>query len=124
MVALSAAAATPSATQPISEEVRSYYPAQAAAAGLDGEATLQCNINPQIVLRNCRLKSENPAGFGFGEAALRLAKLSRPNPRAQLPARRGAPMRFIFTYNPMAITPNTLKPIAVVETQTGQKAHA
>ena len=114
ILALSASAGSASATQPISDELRSYYPAQAAAAGLDGEATLQCNITPQLVLRNCRLKSENPVGVGFGEAALRLAKLSRPNPRAQLPALRGAPMRFNFTYSPMAITPNTLKPLAVV----------
>jgi len=114
ILALSVAVGSPSAAQPISDQLRSYYPARAAAAGLDGEATLRCDITPQIVLLNCRLKSENPAGFGFGEAALRLAKLSRPNPRAQLPASRGAPMRFTFTYSPMAITPNTLKPIAVV----------
>jgi len=113
---LSAAMATAaSAQESMEDQLRAYYPDQALAAGLEGQATLRCRMTSQIVLKSCRLVSEEPAGVGFGQAALKLASLSQPNPKAHLPTRRDAPIRFTFTLNPIAISPNTLRPIAVVK---------
>ena len=116
---LSAMIATASAAEePMADRLRAYYPAQAIAAGLDGAATLSCTVTPQRAFKNCRLVSEEPTGMGFGEAALRLAAASRPNPKAPTPARRNEPVAFHFGLTPMTITPNTLEPIVIVRNPT------
>jgi hypothetical protein len=38
-----------------------------------GRVVLQCNISPANVLTDCKVKSETPAGLGYGKASLRLA---------------------------------------------------
>jgi hypothetical protein len=97
------------------EQFRPYYPPEALAAGLNGEATLRCNMSPALVLEKCRLVSETPAKAGFGAAALRLAALSQPNPHAAFPPERNRIMTFRFTASPLGITPDTLKPLVVVK---------
>ena len=52
-----------------------YYPQKAQRAGISGMAVLDCLVDTQGWLRDCRVVSEQPAGFGFGEAALRMAPL-------------------------------------------------
>ncbi len=114
--ALALAFATSAGAEPsTADQFKPYYPPGALAAGVNGEAKLRCNISPALVLEKCRLVSETPTKAGFGTAALRLAALSQPNPRANFPPERNQIMTFRFTANPLDITPDTLRPLAVVK---------
>lgn len=48
-------------------------PAAALRAGKDGKATIQCTVSVEGALKRCRVLSEEPAGFGFGQAAVALS---------------------------------------------------
>lgn len=56
-----------------------FYPARARQAGIEGEAVLDCMISVQGAL-NCSVASETPQGWGFGEAAQRIAREHRMVP--------------------------------------------
>ena len=67
-----------------------YYPKAAQKAGLSGRSVLDCSVDAQGWLRDCKVASEQPADLGFGQAALRMAPLFRMNApasdaRAQIP---------------------------------------
>ncbi len=49
------------------------YPADAQKQGVSGRAMLQCALAPDGRVTDCVTESEQPAGFGFGSAARRLA---------------------------------------------------
>jgi TonB family protein len=61
------------------DEVLEAYPAAAKAKGLEGEATLACDGTANR-LSNCRVVSEAPAGEGFGDAALTIARRYQVEP--------------------------------------------
>jgi hypothetical protein len=48
------------------------WPAQALAAGMGGKVTLTCKIDVHGLAETCRVASEEPAGRGFGGAAMAL----------------------------------------------------
>ncbi len=50
-----------------------YYPAEAAKAGVEGQATIRCQVTARGLLVDCVVDSEEPVGAGFGPAALSLA---------------------------------------------------
>ncbi|MDQ8030223.1 MAG: TonB family protein [Brevundimonas sp.] len=53
-----------------------------AGAGANrAEVELSCAVNADGSLRDCRVEREDPAGEGFGEAALRTARQARVQPR-------------------------------------------
>ena len=58
-----------------------FYPPAARAAGVEGRAMLSCRINKEGRVEACRVVSEEPAGHGFGEAAIGLSEKFRMNPR-------------------------------------------
>ncbi len=90
-----------------------YYPSSARAAGVEGAALLQCRLNEHVRLADCTLSGESPVGYGFGEAALKMAKLSPDNPRvAEAPRSPQVLVQFTFRLNPAAIQPNTTVPFA------------
>jgi TonB family protein len=60
--------ATPSA-----EEAQAVYPKAAAEKRLEGRATLKCGVNADGFLKDCAAIAEEPAGQGFGAAALAIA---------------------------------------------------
>lgn len=49
-----------------------YYPARARERGIEGSATLNCAVDTGGAL-HCTVVSETPTGWGFGEAAVRMA---------------------------------------------------
>lgn len=51
-----------------------YFPDAAARQGVGGYATIDCMIEPSGALRDCKLVKVAPAGWGFDESALRMAK--------------------------------------------------
>ena len=49
-----------------------FYPANALRANVEATTTAQCDVGADGGLRNCRILSEKPLGYGFGEATVRM----------------------------------------------------
>lgn len=76
------AAAPPAAREPVIEPVRwlrrpsaalvnKVYPTTARKRGKGAEVVMSCTVGANGRLASCQVVSETPAGWGFGEAALR-----------------------------------------------------
>jgi TonB family protein len=84
-VALAASAAiadpVPSWTAvPSKADMAAAYPAKAKAANIGGGVNLSCAINRLGHIRECGVLGESPKGFGFGNAARKIAEqLQAPN---------------------------------------------
>jgi TonB family protein len=76
VAALFSATAVPARTA----DALRYYPARAERMGIEGVASISCFVTIEGALRNCVVKSEEPAGAGFGEAALNMATLFKMRP--------------------------------------------
>lgn len=50
-----------------------YYPRRAMANNVEGQVVLDCLVNVAGAL-SCRVVSETPANWGFGDAALRISR--------------------------------------------------
>lgn len=85
-------AATPAAAQdrepdwlkrPTSSDIQAVWPRDAYRRGEGGKASISCTVTVQGTLRDCTVLSEEPAGAGFGGAAVILTKqfLMRPGMR-------------------------------------------
>jgi protein TonB len=59
--------------RPGESDMARAYPQRARRRGLEGSATLDCLISDTGRLSDCAVVSAQPAGLGFGPAALRLA---------------------------------------------------
>ena len=62
------------------------YPAEANRRGISGSATVVCRVMP-VTLTGCRVQTEEPAGLGFGKAAISAAKwfTAFPHPGSSSP---------------------------------------
>lgn len=60
--------------------VAADYPSSALELGLSGTATLQCLASDDGVPNSCTVVEEDPAGYGFGAAAIQVVERSRMNP--------------------------------------------
>ena len=69
------------AHKPTSNELAAVFPVKAMEAGRGGRATIGCKITVEGFLDACKVRSEEPAGFNFGAAALQLAPQLRMTPR-------------------------------------------
>jgi TonB family protein len=58
---------------PTPEDAQAVYPKAAAEKRLEGRATLKCGVNAEGFLKDCASIAEEPAGLGFGAAALAIA---------------------------------------------------
>lgn len=67
--------------KPSGEEMARYYPDGAARRGISGVATLSCAVTAAGTVRDCQVVGETPAAAGFGDAALKLARLFRMAPQ-------------------------------------------
>jgi protein TonB len=71
-----AIALSPSQTRwvrlPSSDALERAFPTAALSRGVSGFAVLQCTVAQGGHLEGCQVGSENPAGYGFGRAALSL----------------------------------------------------
>ncbi len=59
-----------------------YYPARPLARNITGQVVLDCLVDTNGAL-NCAVASETPANWGFGQAALRIARDYRMVPAMQ-----------------------------------------
>ncbi|MDB5417100.1 MAG: TonB protein [Phenylobacterium sp.] len=67
--------------KPSGEELARAYPDRAQRMGLGGSATLTCLVTAQGTVRDCRVATESPDAYGFGEAALKLTRYFRMSPQ-------------------------------------------
>lgn len=67
--------------RPSNEELLRVLPARAVKEGKEGSATLECQTTTAGTLRNCKVLSEDPEGYGFGPAGVLLAPSFRVSPR-------------------------------------------
>jgi TonB family protein len=63
--------------KPTGDEMAKYYPKAASDAGKEGMAVIDCRVRADGTLRNCKVKKQNPAKYGFGEAALKISTIFR-----------------------------------------------
>lgn len=59
-----------------------FYPPPARADRVEGRARISCTVTAEGRLTNCAVISEEPAGYGFGDAALRMSKGFKMKPTA------------------------------------------
>lgn len=67
--------------KPTGAEMARYYPDYAMRRGVSGLATLNCSVTATGTVRDCQVVGETPQTAGFGDAALKLAKLFRMAPQ-------------------------------------------
>lgn len=83
-------AAPPLAKGPTGNDIAAYYPVRAMNLGQEGWAVINCAVTADRAVADCAVVAENPPGFEFGDAALKLSALFRmrdgvPGTRVELP---------------------------------------
>jgi TonB family protein len=66
--------------KPTASQLFDAWPAVANAKRIEGRAELNCRVNVEGLAEDCKVVSEEPSGFGFGNAALLLAPTLLFNP--------------------------------------------
>jgi hypothetical protein len=67
--------------KPTAGDLAGVFPKAAAKKRVDGKAIIKCQLDVQGFLQKCMVMSEEPAGLGFGEAALQLSPQFRMTPK-------------------------------------------
>ncbi|HEY9219496.1 MAG TPA: energy transducer TonB [Phenylobacterium sp.] len=70
-------------TKPSGELLAEAFPPLASALVIEGRATIGCHVTPLGLLENCEVVAQDPAGLGFGAAALSLAEHFRMKPQTR-----------------------------------------
>lgn len=60
-------------------ELKRFFPRNATSSS--GRVRLHCDVAVNTTVKNCQIIDENPAGQGFGEAALKASKAFRLSPK-------------------------------------------
>jgi periplasmic protein TonB len=69
-------------SRPGAREFERFYPARARERAKEGRVTLDCLVRANGAI-GCTVADETPAGWGFGEAALKIAPSFRLAPRLE-----------------------------------------
>ena len=69
--------------KPSGREFARYYPDAAVRRGLEGSATLSCQVSATGTVRACEVLAETPQDQGFAAAALKLAPYFQMSPQTQ-----------------------------------------
>lgn len=70
-------------SKPTARDLARVYPDRAVRLGLEGSATLACEVGASGAVRNCAVTAETPANLGFGDAALKLAPRFLMSPQTE-----------------------------------------
>jgi protein TonB len=65
--------------KPNGDDYADYYPARAMELDKTGRVTLHCTVTAKGTLADCSA-DEDPPGYGFGDASLRISKLFKMKP--------------------------------------------
>lgn len=82
---------------PTFQDVAKAYPSRARAAHVGGSATVTCTVSPSARLRTCGVLDETPGGYGFGNAARKLAERLVATPSS---APEGKELRVTLRFRP------------------------
>ena len=75
------------------------FPERALSRGVEsGTVVLNCLVQPNGSVTDCRIESENPSGAGFGQAAISGARRARVSPREVDGAATGARVTFTVRF--------------------------
>lgn len=100
--------------RPSPAELERLAPAEARQNRIDGRVVLECLVTRAGRMQSCTVKSETPAGMGFGAAALRAAPLYRLAPKSSDVDVEGSTiafsLRFHFADPTVAAAPPTAAP--------------
>jgi hypothetical protein len=84
--------------QSFAQRISNFYPAAAVSQHVAGRAVVSCTVTASYRLRDCEVLQVFPAGYHFGEAALKVASVTtlpeRDRPRAQPGGKINLPVRF------------------------------
>lgn len=69
--------------KPSGEEFARLFPRLALQRDTEGRATIRCVVSASGMLQDCAVVSEDPAGMGFGDAAMRMAPLFKMSPHTR-----------------------------------------
>lgn len=70
-------------SMPDAEDMARYYPERAQRLGISGRVVLACRVTARGAVADCVATAEEPADYGFGEAALRLSRFFRMKPKME-----------------------------------------
>lgn len=65
---------------PDAETISDFYPTRANQMNVQGASTIKCIVRTDHRLHDCVIASESPAGYGFGEAAIRASSTFQLRP--------------------------------------------
>ena len=86
--------------RPTRAEIMQQYPRAALEQHITGRATVECEVIAGGLLDHCRTVEEEPAGHGFGDAAIQLAfeHQVRPDAQGRIPVGRKIelPIEFVL----------------------------
>lgn len=66
--------------RPTGRDVERLYPREALRRRITGKAVIRCGVTDEGELRDCKAIEETPPGFGFGDAALKMAPIFKMRP--------------------------------------------
>jgi TonB family protein len=69
--------------KPTGADVADLYPKAAEKAGVTGMAVINCRVRKDGSLRACRIRKQDPAQYGFGDAALKMSARFRMKAKDQ-----------------------------------------
>lgn len=67
--------------KPNGHDLAAVFPRKALERGVAGSASIDCDVTVEGFLQNCKVRSEDPAEIGFGQAGLQLAPQFRMSPK-------------------------------------------
>lgn len=69
--------------KPTADDLAKLYPKAAQDAGKEGLVVIACRVRVDGRLRACRVRKQEPAKYGFGEAALKMSAQFRMRPQTR-----------------------------------------
>lgn len=95
--------------QPTAEAVQALHPRRAAEREVGGVASLACRVRDVTGALECRVRDDQPPGYGFGEAALRVAELYRIAPEAGGAPTLGRKFELVVDFTNVPTIPQNLQ---------------
>ena len=66
--------------RPSADQFAQYYPERAQRLEMAGRATIVCTVTAAGTLQGCSVTSEDPADYGFGDAAIKMSRFFKMKP--------------------------------------------
>lgn len=80
---------------PSAELAARYYPDRAQRMEVSGRAIVDCGVAGDGKFQDCRVISESPTDYGFGDSAIKLARFMQVAPLSKKDIRKGRTRRII-----------------------------